>query len=184
MGKWRLMWIWVAAAALSLPGTLAAQGVKIAVVDMEKAIVQSVDGKKAETSFTSRLEELRKSIEGKQKAIEDAQNKLKTQDSVLDANVRAERTREIERQQTDLTRVQEDAQRELETLRTDLMRPIAEIADKVLQAYAQEQGFDFIVDRSNPQNDSIIYVNPQVEITEIITKRINEELAKAPPKKP
>jgi outer membrane protein len=184
MGKWRSTWIGVAAVALLLPGTLAAQSTKVAVVDMERAIVQSVDGKKAETSFTTRLEELRKNVEGKQKAIEDAQNKLKTQDRVLDESVRAERTRDIERQQTELARVQEDAQRELETLRTDLMRPIAQIAEKVLQTYAQEEGFTVIIDRSTPQNESIIYVNPQVEITETITKRIDAELAKAAPKKP
>jgi outer membrane protein len=184
MGSLRSTWVWVAAVTLALPATLAAQGMKIAVADMEKAIVQSVDGQKAETTFTKRLEELRKNIEGKQKAIEDAQNKLKTQDRVLDDTVRAERNRDIERQQTELTRLQEDAQRELETLRTDLMRPIAEVADRVLRAYGDEQGLDFILDRSNPQNDSIIYVHPQSDITETITKRIDAELAKAAPKKP
>ena len=184
MRKWRSTWIWVAAVALLLPGTLTAQAMKVAVVDMERAIVQSVDGKKAESTFTARLEELRKNIESKQKAIEDAQNKLKTQDRVLDDSVRAERTREIERQQTELTRLQEDAQRELETLRTDLMRPIAQIAEKVLQAYGQEEGFSLIIDRSTPQNESIIYVHPQADVTEIITKRIDAELSKAAPKKP
>ncbi len=184
MGKSKSWLIAAATASCLVPATLSAQALKIGVVDMQRAIVQTVEGKKAEAAFTARLEEHRKNIEGRQKQIEDAQNKLKTQDRLLDDKVRAERTRDIERQTTDLNRIQEDAQRDLETLRNDLMKPIAEVAESVVNAYAKEQNFSIIIDRSNPQNDSILYVNENIEITNIIVKRIDTELAKAAPKKP
>src|ERR1043165_7285227 len=133
----------IVAATLIAPHDAAAQ-VKGAVVDMEQAIVQSIEGKKAEAKFTGRLEELRKNVETKQKALEDSQNKLKTQDRLLDDAARAERTRDIEKQQTELNRLQEDAQRELETLRTDLMKPIAEVAEKVVNDYAKQENFTVI----------------------------------------
>jgi len=173
-----------AAAVCLLPATLSAQDLKIGVVDMQRAIVQTVEGKKAETAFTTKLEEYRKNIETRQKALKDAQNKLKTQDRLLDDKVRAERTRDIERQTTELNRLQEDAQKDLETLRNDLMRPIAEVAQAVLNAYAKEENFSLIVDRSEPQNDSILYVNEKNEITDAIIKRIDAELAKTAKKPP
>jgi outer membrane protein len=177
----------VLAAAWLLPATLlAAEQEKIGVVDMQRAIVQSVDGKKAEVNFTAKLEQFRKDIEGRQKHIEDQQNKLKTQDKVLSDTVKAGITKDVEKSQTELTRAQEDAQKELDALRDELMRPIAQVAQGVLSAYAQEHGFTLIIDSSNPQNSSIVYVDEKnADLTNDIIRLIDAEMAKnAQPKKP
>src|SRR5262245_556851 len=174
----------MALAVLAQPAGLFAQNIKIGVVDMERAIVGSTEGKKAEATWTGKLEELRKSIETKQKELEAQQTKLRTQDKLLDETLKANMTRDIERRQTELTRSQEDAQKELDTLRTELMRPIAEVAETILEKYAKEQDYTLIIDSSNPQNGSIVWTNPKAEITETITKLIDAELAKNPPKKP
>ena len=175
----------IIAASWLLPNALLAQEAKIGVVDMERAVVQSNEGKKAETNFTAKLEQYRKDIETRQKHIEDQQNKLKTQDRVLNDAAKAEITRDVEKTQTELKRTQEDAQKELDALRSDLMRPIAQVAEAVVQNYAQEHGFTLIIDRSNPQNNSILFVHPKADITDEIIKLVNEAMAKnAQPKKP
>src|SRR5262245_48212362 len=171
-------------AVLMLPAGLFAQNIKIGVVDMEKAIVGSVEGQKAEKTFTAKLEELRKSIETKQKDLEAQQTKLRTQDKLLDETLKANMNRDIEYRQTELARAQEDAQKELDTLRSELMRPIAEVAEAILDKYAKEQDYTLIIDSSNPQNGSIVFVKSKAEITETTTKMIDAEMAKNPPKKP
>src|SRR5262245_10429156 len=180
----RLPLMLMTVAVLTLPTGLLAQTIKIGVVDMERAIVGSVEGKKAEATFTAKLEELRKSIETKQKDLEAQQAKLRTQERLLDDTLKANMTRDIERRQTELTRSQEDAQKELDTLRTELMRPIAEVAETILEKYGKEQDYTLIIDTSNPQNGSIVWTNPKADLTETITKMIDAELAKNPPKKP
>lgn len=168
---------------------LIAQNLKIGIVDMERAIVQSVDGKKSEATFTTKFEEYRKSIETRQKDLDTAQTKLRTQERLLGDGPKAELTRDITRRQTDLTRLQEDAQKELDTLRADLMRPIATVAEGVLNKYSADNNFTLIIDTSNPNNTSILWFNPKAEVTDAIIKLIDAELAKAPaapaaPKKP
>jgi outer membrane protein len=180
--RWPL--ILMTLAVMTLPAGLLAQNVKVGIIDMERAIVGSVEGKKAEATFTAKLEALRKSIETKQKDLETQQTKLRTQDKLLDEALKANMTRDIEQRQTELTRAQEDAQKELDTLRTELMRPIAEVAETIVEKYAKEQDYTLIIDTSNPQNGSIVWVNPKDEITETITKLIDAEMAKNPPKKP
>jgi outer membrane protein len=169
------------AAVWLLPPTLSATAQeKIGVVDMQRAIVSSTEGKKAEVNFTAKLEQFRKDIEGKQKHVEDQQNKLKTQDKVLSDTVKADINKDIEKSQTELTRAQQDAQKELDSLRDELMRPIAKIAEDVLGAYAQQHGFTLIIDSSNPQNNSVVYVDEKnADITSDIIKLIDAELAKA-----
>lgn len=167
-----------------LPIVSAAQGMKVGIVDMERAIVQSAEGKKAEAAFTGKLEAYRKDIESKQQQLDSTQNKLKTQDRLLAADVKATLTKDVERLQTEITRGQEDAQKELDTLRSDLMKPIAEAAETALNAYAKQEGYTLIIDSSNPQNTMIIAVNPGADITETVIKLIDAEMAKTPPKKP
>ena len=174
----------IALLALVTPAVLLAQQARIGIVDMERAIVQTVEGKKAEGTFTAKFEEYRKKIEGIQKQLETDQTKLRTQERVLNETVKAELSRNITKGQTDLTRLQEDAQKDLDTLRSELMRPIAEVAEAVLNAYAKENNYTVIIDTSNPQNGSVVFVNDKAEITDEIIKRIDAEMAKAPPKKP
>jgi len=171
-------------AAFLLPAAVIAQEAKIGVVDMERAIVQSTEGKKAEANFTSKFEQLRRNIEGKQKHIEDQQNKLKTQERLLDDAAKAAITTDITKSQTELTRSQDDAQKELDSLRGELMRPIAQVAEVVVQSYARDHGFTLLIDSSNPQNTSIVFVHRQADITDEVIKLIDAEIAKNAPKKP
>lgn len=182
----------VAAACLLLPVALQAQE-KIGVVDMQRAIAESSEGKKAEVKFTAKVEQFRKDIEGRQKHIEDQQNKLKTQDKMLSDATKVDINKDIEKTQTELKRVQEDDQKELQTMQSDLMRPIGQVAEAALNQFAQDHGFTLIIDSSNPQNNSIVYVDVKnAEITDYIIRLIDAEMAKAappnvidaPPKKP
>src|SRR5262249_10145687 len=96
------------------------------------------------------------------------------------------------RKTLDLQRVNEDAQKELEVLRDELLRPIAQKATAILNAMAQQQGYTLVVDVSNPQNN-VAFVNPKSDITDVLIKAIDAETAKeaaagpapaAPPKAP
>ena len=173
------------AIAWLVPAVSSAAQEKIGVVDMQRAIVQSAEGKKAELNFTAKLEQYRKDIETRQKHLEDQQNKLKTQDKILSDSVKADITKDVEKTQTELTRAQEDAQKSLDALRDELMRPIAQVAQSVLMNFAQQHGFTLIIDSSNPQNNSIVYVDEKnADITDAVIKLIDAEMAKAAPKKP
>jgi len=172
------------ACAWILPAAVFAQEVKIGLVDMERAIVQSAEGKKAEANFNAKFEQLRKDIEAKQKHIEDQQNKLKTQERLLDDAAKASITKDVEKSQTELTRAQDDAQKELDALRNELMRPIAQVAEAIADNYAQAHGFTLLIDYSSPQNTSIVFKDPQADLTDEIIRLIDAEMAKNAPKKP
>jgi Skp family chaperone for outer membrane proteins len=152
----------------------------IALVDFERAVVTSAEGKKAEAQFTTKFEERKSEIEKKQKELEDKQNQLKTQDRVLSDTAKAELSRDIERRSTELTRLNEDAQKELETLRQQLLGPVIEIARRILQAYASEKGYVVVIDTSAPENN-VLFVNKAYEITDELVKRIDAAVAAAKP---
>jgi outer membrane protein len=173
---------WGLAVAMSLLTSIGlfAQESKIAAVDFERVVVGSAAGKKAADQWNAKYAEHQKGLEARQKEIEDLQNKLKTQASILSDSAKADITRDADRKTTELNRLSEDAQKQMEDLRAQLLQPISEIAQRVLQGYATEKGYTVIVDVSNPQSN-IIHVNEKADITDDVIKRIDSQPTTAAP---
>src|SRR5437588_812816 len=150
---------------------------KVAVVDFEKAVVESVEGKKSSDKFNGTLQAKQADGEKRQKELEDAQRKLQTQERTLSDTAKANLQKDIERRTTELQRFNEDSQKELQSLRDELLRPSAERASAILNAIAAEKGYTVIVDISNPQNN-VVWFNPKNDITEELTRRIDAQTPK------
>src|ERR1051325_2085775 len=151
---------------------LRAQVSKVAVVDFEKAIVESVEGKKSSEKFNSTFQNKQSDGEERQKELEDAQKKLQTQERTLSETAKANLQKDIDRRTTELQRFNEDSQKELQSLRDELLRPIAEKASALLNQLAAEKGYTLVVDISNPQNN-VVWFNPANDITAELTRRID-----------
>ena len=155
---------------------LRAQSPKVAVVDFERAIVESGEGKKSSEKFNNTLQSRQADGEKRQKELEDAQKKLQTQERTLSETAKANLQKDIDRRTTELQRFSEDSQKEMQSMRDELLRPIAERASAVLNAMAAEQGYTVIIDISNPQNN-VLWFNPANDITAELTRRIDASTA-------
>jgi outer membrane protein len=164
--------------ALLIPVAAFSQESKVATVDFERVVVESASGKKAQDNWNAKYTEHQKNLEAKQKEIDDAQNNLKSRGNVLSEAAKADITRDIDKKTTDLNRLTEDAQKEMEELRTNLLGPISENAQRVLQQYAAEKGYTVVIDVSNPQTN-IVYVNTKSDITQDVIKLIDSQPAPA-----
>src|SRR5215470_10870420 len=167
-----------APAANNVPAGAGLAG-KVAVVDFQKAVLENVEGKKAQEKLMAEVSKRQKDFEEKQKSLADAQNKLQTQDKALSDTAKADLSRQVEKLNTDLQRMNDDAQKDIGDLQQQLLRPIADRAQKVLQAYSAENGFSVVFDVSN-QTNNIIYVQDVADITTEIIRRVDSELVKTP----
>jgi Skp family chaperone for outer membrane proteins len=145
---------------------------KVAVIDLQKAITENADGKKAQEKFMAEFNKKQKDFEDKQKALTEAQTKLQTQDKALSETAKADLTKQIDKYNTDLQRMNDDAQKDLGDLQQQLFRPIAEKAQDVLKSYSNENGFAAVFDVSSQAN-SIIYYQDVADITTEIIRRID-----------
>ena len=152
---------------------------RVAVVDFQKAVLENAEGKKAQEKLMAEVSKRQKDFEAKQKNLQDAQNKLQTQNNALSDTAKADLSRQIEKLNTDLQRMNDDAQKDIGDLQQQLLRPIADRAQKVLQAYSAENGLSVVFDVSN-QTNNIVYVQDVADITTEIIRRVDSELVKAP----
>ncbi len=167
------------AALLAQAPAAAAPGAgRVAVIDFQRAVTENADGKKAQEKFMGELNKRQKEFEDKQKALTDAQTKLQTQDKVLSDAVKADLAKQVDRLNTELQRMNDDAQKELGDLQQQLFRPIAEKTQDVLKSYSTENGFAVVFDSSSQAN-SIIHVDPVADITTEIIRRVDTTATKA-----
>jgi Skp family chaperone for outer membrane proteins len=152
---------------------------RVAVVDFQRAVTENAEGKKAQEAYVAEITKRQGEFDKKQKFIDEAQTKLRTQEKLLADAVKADLAKQIDQTTTELNRMNEDAQKDLPDLQQRLFRPIAERTQKVLSAYASETGFGVVFDVSS-QASSIVYVQDVADITTEIIRRVDADAAKSP----
>lgn len=159
----------------------------IVVVDFERAVVESKEGKKSSDKFNATLQAKQGEVEKKTKELDDQQKKLQNGARTLSDAAKADLQRDIDRRTTELQRVNEDAQKDLQGLRDQLLRPIAERATAILNAMATEKSYTLVVDLSD-QDSTVLWFNKNNDITEELIKRIDAatppETGKTEPARP
>ncbi len=170
-----------AAAPAAAPRPASAAGApgasKVAVIDMRRAMTESTDGKKAADQWVGEMTKKQTEFDKLQKEVQDLQTRLTTQTAALSETARADMTRQVDQKNTLMERMNQDAQKELGDLQQQLLAPIGAITNRILQAYAAENGFALVFDRSSEFN-SILYWDDVVDVTTEIIRRVNAETAK------
>jgi len=149
---------------------------RVAVVDFQKAVTENSEGKKAQEKFMAELNRRQKEFEDKQKTMTDAQTKLQTGDKALSDTAKADLAKQIDKLNTELQRMNDDAQKDLGDLQQQLFRPIAERTQDVLKTYSNENGFAVVFDIS--QGNGILYWQDVADITTEIIRRVDSSPAR------
>ncbi len=166
------------------PVTLDAQSVsKIGVINLAQAVETSAEGRKAAEQWTTRMTERTAEVQAKQQELVTSQQKAQTPAPETSEAELLQLSREVERLTTDLNRLNEDIELELNALRQELLIPITAKVDQAIAAYAQENGFTLIIDSSNPQS-GLIYIQDVADITTEIIRRVDAMSAEPPPPGP
>jgi outer membrane protein len=160
------------AAFAQAPAATAPGAGKVAVVDFQRLVTENADGKKAKEKFEAELNKRQKEFEDKQKAMTDAQTKLQTGDKTLNDTVKADLSKQIDKLNTELQRMNDDAQKELGELQQSLFRPIMEKAQAAVGTYSTENGFAVVFDASS-QASNIVHYDSIADITTEIIRRMD-----------
>lgn len=151
--------ILTAAAAAIFAGTAAAQS-KVAVINMQQAVLQTAEIKKAsadlETKFKPRQAEIQKlqaELENIQQQLQAGQGKLSPQ-AEADLNARGQRT------QRDLQRKGQDLQDEVDAVRNEILGKSGQKMAEVVRKLAEERGVDVVVEAQ-----STLFVKPALDLT-------------------
>lgn len=146
------------------PATAVGPGVKVGIINIQLAMAQTQEGKKATANLRTQFDPRRAELENLQKEILQMEERLRTQERTLSAEARRQLMRDIEAKRKQVKRAEEDLRSDIDQAQGDHINRIAEKMRRVLDRYAKEKGLTVIFDVS--QGAGIVYALPSTMITD------------------
>jgi outer membrane protein len=149
-----------------------AEPVKIAYVDMQKALNFCEAGKEAKKQITLEVEKIQKTFAGKQKELEKLKEDLEKRGSVLSETVRREKEREYQAKLRDLQRLQRDYEEDLRRKDRELTDHILKNLEGIVKKLGEEGKYTLILERNQP---AIVYISSGLDLTDEVIKISNQK---------
>jgi outer membrane protein len=141
--------------------------VKIAVINTQKALLETEEIKKAQLDLEAKFKPRQDQMIKVQKELEDIQAQL--QSGKLNELGTQEITAEGQRKQRDLQRLQQDLQDDVQASRTEILQRAGTRMQEVVKKLADEKGLDIVVDSTNT-----VFFKATFEITTEATAAYNK----------
>ena len=153
-----------------LTGTVYAAEIKIASVDMQRAVNECNAGKEAKKGLTQETEKFQRLIAEKQKELREMEQSLEKQGLMLNPEARAAREKELQAKARDFQRWGEDVQNEINQKRVEIERNISMALIKVVQEIGASEGYALILEK----NETIVlFASMATDITDQVVKAFN-----------
>ncbi|HBY63914.1 MAG TPA: outer membrane chaperone Skp [Solibacterales bacterium] len=141
---------------------------KVGIINIQGAIVSTVEGKKAAAELETRFGPKRKEMEAKQADIRTKQEQLQKGQNTMSEDARAKLMRDIDAATKSFNREAEDAQAELEQEQQKVYNQLGQRMIAVLDKYGRDNGFALILDVSQQPNPVMFAANGIDVTTEVI----------------
>ena len=144
-------------------GIVSAQ-VKLAVINLQKAVLDTAEIKKAQAELEARFKPRLDQKERLEREIADLQNKLQTMAGKLTPQAEQEMTVSGQKKQRELTRLNEDLQADVDRERNEILGKSAQRMQEVVKKLSEAGGYDLVTDVS-----TAVFFKPALEITKDAT---------------
>jgi len=134
---------------------------RVAVVDVQRAVMQTEDGLRAQANlkklFDSRQQELNK----KQTDMQKQKDEIEKQSKVLSKEALAKRVDDWQKQMVELQQVFMEYNKELEKKQKEMTDPIFERVMGIVKRLASSENFDLVIDKQ-----TVAYVRTDLDLTD------------------
>jgi outer membrane protein len=154
-----------AAIALTLAGAARAE-IRVAVVDMQRALNECEAGKKAKESVKGKFEKAQNDLRKEREDLDKARDEFEKKALLMKEDERRNRERELENRTLDFKRKYEDLQRDLKRTDAELTSGIVEQLYGVVNDYGRQQGYTLVLEASS----GLLYADKALDITDAIVK--------------
>jgi outer membrane protein len=146
--------------ALFVFAQLAGAQVKVAVINLQQAVFESAEIKKADAQMQATFKPRQDKIDALNKEIAALAQQLQSSNGKLTPQAEADLQSQGQRKQRDLQRLQDDLQADATAYRNDILSNSSQKMNDVVKKIAEEKGLDLVVDVS-----TALYYKPAMDIT-------------------
>jgi outer membrane protein len=163
----------IAALALLVGGQTAARAdepVKLGYVDMQRALLEVEDGRRAREDLKKTLEKKQKELDERQQELMKAGEDLKKKRTLLPEETRMQKESELQEGLAKLQQALMRHQQELNQKEQEVLAPIVDRMQRIVGQIAQSEDLTLVLDRNQA---GIIFGKPHLDLTNEVIRRYN-----------
>ena len=150
--------------------SIAAQDIKIAVIDVNKVLNQSEAGKTAKKKMEARYEELKKSIDAKQEEAKKLKDDIDKNKVVLGKDKLKEKEDALAAKVADLRKLTQESEQEMQERQGELTRDVLKQIENQIDIVVKAEKYDLVLERSA----GVVFVIDSLDITDRVLGLVNK----------
>jgi outer membrane protein len=163
-------WMSLAAVPLLLSGVARAE-LKIAYVDLQRALMEVEEGRNAKSRLQSILDSKQKEIDKEQEDLKKEKDLLDKQRSAMSEDTRAQKEQELQRKVYDLAQRWEKGKAEMANRERTELQAIFQKMDPIIASIAQREGFTLVFEKTD---SGLVYAPPSLDLTNELVRLYND----------
>ncbi len=153
----------------------ASSDLKIGYVDLNRALNQSREGKKAIKILKDMLKANEERINKKADEIKKLEEEIAKQASILNPDAIKEKKEEHEKLVRDFQRLRKDSQDEFQKKQSDFVQKIYKDMREILVKIGKKEGYTVIFERNE---GGILYISEKLDLTDKLIRKFNKSSKK------
>lgn len=148
-----------------------AEGLKVAVIDVNRILNESAAGKEARKKMEARYEELKKKVEKMNEEARKMKEDLDKQKILLGKEKVKEKEEALAAKVADLRQLTQESEKEMQTRQEELTRGILKVVEGKIETLVAEEKIDLLLEKSS----GVVHASPAMDVTAKVLERMNQE---------
>jgi outer membrane protein len=160
-------------------GSVAQADMRVAVIDVQRAVMQTEDGLRAQANLKKLFDSRQQELNRKQNELGKQKEEIEKQSKVLSKEALTKRVDDWQKQMNELQSVFMEYNKELEKKQKEITDPIFEKVLMIVKRLATTENFDLVVDKN-----TVAYVRSDLDLTDKCIQIYNSGGASVQPAAP
>jgi outer membrane protein len=151
--------------------TAFAQDTKIGYVDLQRALSEVSEGKKAKARLKKDFESKQQKLTNKQEDVKKLKQSLQSGAEMMTDDAKRQKAMQLQQQMAELQQLYMEMQRDLAEKETQATQKIFKKMEKILNKIAKDKGYDLILEKTE---SSVLFAQDSMDLTDELIKRYDK----------
>ena len=148
------------------PAPLAAQNVKVGVVDLQKFQKNSKAFQKASVGVKKKFDDMQQKLNDERNAVGKLDEELKKQSMMLSLDAQEDKKRELEKKQRQFKFMYDEFSQEMKDTEMEAIKKVMKELEKIVEKMGEKEGYTIILER---RTLGLLYFNNTIDLTDRVT---------------
>jgi len=154
------------------PAPLAAQNVKVGVVDLQKFQKNSKAFQRASLVVKKRFDEMQQKLNDERNTLGRLDEELKKQSMMLSLDAQEDKKRDFEKKQRQFKFMYDEYSQEMKETEMEAIKKVMKELEKVVEEMGKKEGYTIILER---RTLGLLYFNNTIDLTDRVTEAYDKQ---------